>query len=58
MEKTTMSVQELATMLGISLPKAYDLAKQTGFPVIRIGARILVPIDAFKEWLTIHSQNN
>lgn len=57
MEKTTMSVQELATMLGISLPKAYELVKQPGFPMLRIGGRILVPVDAFREWLIIRSQN-
>lgn len=57
MEKTTMSVAELATMLGISMPKAYELVKQPGFPVIHIGARILIPIEAFKEWLIINSQN-
>ena len=28
MEKTTMSVQELSSRLGISLPKAYDLVKK------------------------------
>ena len=27
MEKTTMSVQELSSQLGISLPKAYELVK-------------------------------
>lgn len=31
MEKTTMSVQELSTQMGISLPKAYELVKQPGF---------------------------
>jgi len=55
MEKTTMSVEELSAMLGISMPKAYELVKQPGFPVIRVGARILIPIDAFKEWLIITS---
>ena len=42
MEKTTMSVQELSAQLGISLPKAYALAKSEGFPSIRIGTRILI----------------
>ena len=56
MEKATMSVQELASQLGISLPKAYALTKEPDFPVIRIGTRILIPVDAFKEWLVIHSQ--
>ncbi len=50
-EKTTLSVQELAAQLGISLPKAYELVKQPGFPVLRIGARILVPVDSFHSWL-------
>ena len=51
MEKTTMSVQELSAQMGISLPKAYELVKTPGFPTIRIGARILIPIEAYKEWL-------
>ena len=55
MEKTTMSVQELSAQMGISLPKAYELAKSEGFPSIRIGTRILIPVDAFREWLVITS---
>lgn len=51
MEKTTMSVKELAERMGISLPMAYDLTRREDFPSLRVGARILIPIDAFKEWL-------
>ncbi len=51
MEKATMSVQELSAQMGISLPKAYELVKQPGFPVIHIGTRILIPVEAYKEWL-------
>ena len=47
MERTTMSVQELSAQMGISLPKAYELVKTPGFPTLRIGTRILVPIDAY-----------
>ena len=46
MEKTTMSVQELSAHMGISLPKAYELVKTPGFPTIRVGTRILIPIEA------------
>ena len=56
MDKETMSVQELSARMGISLPKAYELTKEPDFPVIRLGTRILIPVDAFKEWLVIHSQ--
>lgn len=51
MEKATMSVQELSMQMGISMPKAYELVKSPGFPVIRIGTRILIPIEAYKQWL-------
>ena len=57
MEKSTMSVQELSSQMGISLPKAYELVKQPGFPTIRIGTRILIPVDVFKEWLRANSNN-
>lgn len=55
MEKTTMSVQELSSQMGISLPKAYEFVRTPGFPSIRIGTRILIPIEAFREWLVITS---
>ena len=51
MEKTTMNVQELASQMGISLPKAYKLVKTPGFPVVHVGSRILIPVEAYKEWL-------
>jgi excisionase family DNA binding protein len=57
MEKTTMSVQELSAQMGISLAKAYELAKTPGFPTLRIGTRILIPVDAYKNWL-LHSAAN
>ena len=55
MDKTTMSVQELAAEMGISLPKAYELVKEPNFPTIRVGTRILIPTEAYKEWLLRNS---
>ena len=43
-----MTVQELSVQLGISIPKAYELTKTPGFPSIRIGTRIIIPIDEYK----------
>lgn len=56
MNKYTLSVQELARELGISLPKAYELVKQPNFPTIKVGARILIPVDAFNRWLEEQSK--
>lgn len=58
MDKATMSVQELSAYMGISLPKAYELTKREGFPIIRIGTRILIPVEIFKEWLAKNAINN
>lgn len=52
-----MSVQELAAQMGISLPKAYELVKTPGFPTIRIGTRILIPVEAYREWLLKNAVN-
>ena len=51
MKKSTMSVQELSSHMGISLPKAYELVKEPGFPTIKVGTRILIPVEGFNEWL-------
>lgn len=52
-ERKTYNVPEVAAILGISKPAAYDLAASNGFPSIRIGERrIVVPCDAFEKWMT------
>ena len=56
MNKKTISVVELSMQMGISLPKAYELVKQPSFPTIRVGTRILIPVDGFQEWLKKNSQ--
>ena len=57
MEKTTMSVRELAERMGISLPMAYDLTRRADFPSIRVGARILIPVEACHTWLAKESSS-
>ena len=51
MEKLTISVSEVGVALGISRPKAYELTNRADFPVVRVGSRKVIPIDAFKKWL-------
>ncbi len=53
MEKMTLSVEEMAQVLGISKPLAYGLLKQEGFPSIRISERrIVIPVTALQAWLS------
>lgn len=51
MEKLTITVEEMANVVGVSRPKAYELIHKEGFPAVRIGRRIVIPIDGLKRWL-------
>jgi excisionase family DNA binding protein len=51
MERLTYSVPEISQLLGISIPRAYDLAHSEGFPVIHVGKRMIVPVESFHKWL-------
>jgi excisionase family DNA binding protein len=50
-EKKTLSIRELAQVMGIGENTARQLARTKGFPVITIGKRKLVIISKFEEWL-------
>lgn len=58
MEKMTVSVSELGKILGIGRNGAYALVHQQGFPAIRLGKRIVVPVDALRDWLAENGQND
>ncbi len=54
--RQTYSAPELATVLGISCTGAYNLMQAKGFPTLRIGGRILVPIAALDRWLEAQTE--
>lgn len=49
--KKTYSVAEAAKVLGISTPKLYQLCHAEGFPAVRLGNRIVIPIENLDKWL-------
>ena len=51
-EKVTLTVDELATVLGVSRPTAYDLVKQKDFPSFQIGRRILIDKVGLVDWVS------
>lgn len=55
MERMTLTVEEVQGMLGIGRNQAYALVKQAGFPAVRVGRRILVPRNAFLQWMHDHA---
>lgn len=46
-----LSVQDVASVLGISRAGAYELVKSEGFPAMNIGSRIIVPKEEFILWI-------
>lgn len=46
-----LSVPDVASVLGISRAGAYDLVRSDGFPVIRIGKRVVIPKENLVEWI-------
>ena len=46
-----LSVQDVASVLGISRAGAYELVKSEGFPAMNIGSRIIVPKEDFILWI-------
>ena len=56
MDKVTMTVDEVAHAMGISRPKAYELTEREGFPLVRVGRRKVIPVDAFRRWLDAQTE--
>lgn len=52
MEKRIYTVADVAEVLQISKPKAYELVRIQGFPKILVGRAIRVPIKEFEDWVT------
>ena len=45
-----------AKVLGVSPSSAYELMHEPGFPVLRIGSRMVVPKEQFIQWVTEHTE--
>lgn len=57
-DKLVLNVHELADILGISRPRAYELARQKDFPAIRVSERrIIIPVDGLCRWLEDEALN-
>ena len=44
-------LERVHDILGISQAGAYELVRSEGFPAFKVGSRILIPKEKFKEWL-------
>lgn len=51
-----MDTKQVAELLNLSRTTIYDLAKEHEIPVIRFGAKIIIPRDEFVEWVKSHTE--
>ncbi len=45
----------VATVLGVSPSSSYELMHESGFPVLKIGSRMVVPKEKFIQWVEEHT---
>ena len=46
----------VAQVLGVSQSSGYELMHEPGFPVLRVGSRMVVPKEQFIRWVTEHTE--
>lgn len=46
-----LNAEIVAKLLGISPSSGYELMHEKGFPVLRIGNRMVVPKEKFRKWV-------
>ena len=52
LERPTLTVQEAASLIGVSAPTMYDITERTDFTaLIRVGRKKLILRTRFFEWL-------
>lgn len=47
-----MTMKELQEYMKISRSKAYELAREKGFPTLRVGRTIRIPKDELQKWIS------
>lgn len=51
-----LNAELVAQVLGIAPSSAYELMHEDGFPVLKIGNRMVVPKEKFIAWVEKHTE--
>ena len=51
-----LNANTVAQVLGVSPSSGYELMHEPGFPVLRVGSRMVVPKEQFIRWVTEHTE--
>lgn len=47
-----ITVEQMAIYLQIGRTSAYELARKKGFPMVRVGRAIRIPLEGLNAWLS------
>ena len=50
-----LNAELVAKVLGVSPSSSYELMHEPGFPVLKIGNRMVVPKEKFIQWVEEHT---
>lgn len=48
-----LNADMIANVLGVAVSTAYEIMHENDFPSLKIGNRLLVPKEKFKQWIEI-----
>lgn len=51
-----LNAEMVSAVLGIAPSSTYELMHEAGFPVLKIGNRMVVPKEKFIQWVESHTQ--
>jgi len=51
-----LNAELVAKVLGVSPSSGYELMHEPGFPVLKIGSRMVVPKEKFIAWVEEHTK--
>ena len=46
-----LNAETAAKLLGVSISSMYELMHEKGFPVLRIGSRLVIPKEKLQAWV-------
>ena len=51
-----LNSKTVAQVLGVSPSSAYELMHEPGFPILRVGSRMVIPKEQFIRWVEEHTE--
>ncbi len=51
-----LNAELVSKVLGVSPSSVYELMHEPGFPVLKIGSRMVVPKEKFVQWVEEHTK--